>query len=309
MTLVLMKKGTGLLITIGCGLLLLVLLSAVVVAIPFAQLGQAAANVAQAALELQPHIFGPEENEYQTDAFMQPIVAYWRTLCHTASGSLCPLAASGNLQCVYFVAAAQWLAGNPLPALYNAQDFWPGYAHVPGWQEIPSPSSFPQAPHQPPEPGDLMVWQGGGHLERQTNGTQAEVEDGHIAVITGVQLPTAGHNGSMTLAQSNALPGASTVVLYPDYRVESWGGFAFNHIAYAGETVLGYLRSTASPTASPASTGGGGDLAASQALPHGVSFSTPYVSTAWKDAEAAGISPHAFVAQIQQESGFHPQAH
>jgi hypothetical protein len=301
----LLKKGKGLWITIGCcGLLLLVLLSGVV-AIPFAQLGQDAANVAQAALQLQQHIFGPEENEYHTDSFMQPIVAYWRTVCHTASGSLCPLAVSGNLQCVYFVAAAQWMVGNPLPALYNAQDFWPAYATMPGWQEIPSPSSFPHAAHQPPEPGDLMVWQGGEHREQQTNGTWQEVEDGHIAVITGVQLPSTGHNGLITLAQSNALPGASTVVLYPNYTVESWGGFTFNHISYGGETVLGYLRSTTSPL----STGGGGeDLAASQALPQGMTYSTPYVTAAWDDAEAAGISPHYFVAQIQQESGFHPQA-
>lgn len=296
----LLQKGKGLFITIVCGLVLLVLLFGVAAVLPFAQLGQRSSSVAQAALQLHAHIFGPEENEYQTDAFMRPIVAYWQTVCHTASGSLCSLAVSGNLQCVYFVAAAQWLAGNPLPELYNAQDFWPDYATMPGWQEIPSPSSFPHVAPQPPEPGDLIVWKGGAHLELQTNGTAQEVEDGHIAVITGVQLPSAGHNGLMTLAQSNALPGASTVILYPNYTVESWGGFTFNGISYAGETVLGYLRSTASAASISASS--------NQTLPKGITFSMPYVKTAWEDAQAAGISPHIFVAQIKQESGFRTTA-
>jgi hypothetical protein len=271
------------------------------------------AAVAQAALQLEQHIFGPLLNEYTpSDTFMRPVENYWLSLCHTAAGGLCSVATSGNLQCVEFVAAAQWLAGNPLPAIVNAENFWSIYAHQPGWQEIPSPSSFPHAAPQAPHVGDLMVWQGGAHLEQQDDGTWKEVEYGHIAVITQFVPPAKGsdgkmHDGLITIAEANALPAGRHLAIHPDYTVDSWGPITMGGIHYSGETVLGYLEATTPPT----SVGLEGTPPASgnaQSLPTGLSFSMPYVQEAWDDARAAGISPRSFVAQIRQESGFNPNA-
>lgn len=177
--------------------------------------------VAQAALALEQHIYGPEMNEYHDDAFMHPVIAYWQSLCHNVLGGLCSVAVSGNLQCVEFVAAAQWLAGNPLPAIDNAQDFWPAYAHEPGWREIPSPTSFPGAPPVAPQVGDLVVWQGGAHLEQQANGSFKNVSYGHIAVITKFVPPTRSTDGLIALGQANALAGAFSLAIHPDYTVQS----------------------------------------------------------------------------------------
>jgi hypothetical protein len=182
------------------------------------------------------------------------------------------------LQCVYFVAAAQWLAGNPLPAIYNAQDFWPAYAHLPGWQEIPIPHA--------PSIGDLIVWQGGLHQG---------IEDGHIAVVLAYQPPHGSTNGSITFAQANAVGTIATLTVFPGGSVASWTPFTFEGEQYGAESVLGYLHATAStPTTSPST------------LPSGLSFSTPYVQEAWNDALQTGLPPALFVRQIDQESGFHP---
>jgi soluble lytic murein transglycosylase-like protein len=43
-------------------------------------------------------------------------------------------------------------------------------------------------------------------------------------------------------------------------------------------------------------------------LPPGLSLATPYVQLAWDEAVAAGIPPGYFVRQINQESGFAPDA-
>jgi hypothetical protein len=271
------------------------------------------AAVAQAALQLEQHLFGPLLNEYTpSDAFLQRVESYWLSLCHTPSGGLCSVAVSGNLQCVEFVAAAQWLAGHPLPAIVNAENFWPIYVHEPGWHEIPSPSSFPHATPQAPQVGDLMVWQGGEHLEQQADGTWKEVEYGHLAVITQFEPPAKGtdgkmHDGHITVAEANALPAGRTLVIHPDYTVDPWGPITLGGIHYSGETVLGYLEATASPPTvglqdSPTPSGN------AQSLPTGLSFSMPYVQEAWDDARAASISPRSFVAQIRQESGFNPNA-
>lgn len=43
-------------------------------------------------------------------------------------------------------------------------------------------------------------------------------------------------------------------------------------------------------------------------LPTGITLATPYVQEAWNDADSADIPPGYFVRQIQQESGFDPNA-
>lgn len=258
--------------------------------------------VAQAALQLTTHLSGADANAYNpADAYMQPIMAYWKTLCHTATGVLCPQATSGDLQCVYFVAAAQWLAGNPLPTIYNAEDFWPAYAHEPGWQEIPVGHA--------PTVGDLIVWQGGRHLERQADGSLQTVEYGHIAVVVDFQAPTGGHNGSITIAQADAVGSLATLTVFPNETVQSWPAFTFQGASYSAESMLGYLQATdTGDNTAGVGTPGASTDAAALSLPAGLSPTAPYVQEAWMDAEDAGIAPGYFVRQIQQESNFNPNA-
>src|SRR5690349_3199109 len=118
----------GLLLLGGSLLAVFMLISMLCLAPMTSQINQqsSSAAVAQAALQLEQHLFGPLLNAYTpSDAFMLPVEHYWLSLCHTPSGGLCNVAVSGNLQCVEFVAAAQWLADHPLPAIVNAQNFWP----------------------------------------------------------------------------------------------------------------------------------------------------------------------------------------
>jgi CHAP domain-containing protein len=192
--------------------------------------------VADAALVLENHVSGARSNEYsQTDPFMSAVIEFWRKSCPGTNNGICSEAVSGNLQCVEFVTAAQWLAGDPLTVIRNGGDFWPAYSHLAGWQEIPSPSNRPGVPKQAPQPGDLMIWQGG--------------EFGHIAVVVHFQAPTGTKNGSVTVAEGNApgnrWPSAQstnagntyTMPVHPDYTVSTWSGFV----------VLGYIRRSTPP--------------------------------------------------------------
>jgi hypothetical protein len=253
---------------------------------------QQSTSVAQAALTLQDHIFGERANQYNADdPFMQPIISYWRSYCHNADGSLCSLAQSGNLQCVEFVSAAQWLAGDPLPKIDDAINFWTDYTQQPGWAAIPSPSEYPNLPFEPPNVGDLMIW--------RDDGPGA----GHIAIVVDYQAPTPTQNGTITVAEGNApgnrwqpfpspLPGNTyTMMVYPNGVVDTWPGYV----------VVGFLHHFAASTGLTASSN-------AQTLPVGLSFSTPYVKEAWDDALQAAIPPGFFVRQIQQESGFHLNA-
>jgi hypothetical protein len=252
--------------------------------------GTQSTSIAQAALTLQDHIFGARANEYNTsDQFMQPIISYWKRYCHNADGSLCSLAQSGNLQCVEFVSAAQWLAGDPLPRIDDAINFWSDYAQIPGWSEIPSPSDYSNLPFVPPTSGDLMIWRNEG--------------PGHIAIVVDYQAPTATQNGSITVAEGNApgnrwqpfpspLPGNTyTMPVSPNGVIATWPGYV----------VVGFLHHFAHASGQTADAG-------AQTLPAGLTFAVPYVQQAWGDALQADIPPGFFVRQIEQESGFHPNA-
>ncbi len=276
-------------------------------------------SIVTAARSLQAHVHGSRSNLYDIhDPFMQPILGYWAQSCPgNGPHGICALAESGNLQCVEFVTAAYFLAGDPLPAAPDAEQFWETYGHRPGWQQIRSPSAFPDAPKQAPNLGDLMVFRGGAHLE---NGHM--VEYGHIGIVVGFSAPSPSADGSIEIAQGNG-PGTKfpplsespwvasdksdntyIMTVHPDYTIDTWGPSSLNGAAYGGMTVLGFLHDV---TFAQKQTSVSLEAHA-QTLPQGLSFSMPYVLTAWNDAESVGIPPGFFVRQIEKESRFNPHA-
>ena len=284
-------------------------------------------SVANAALTIQSYLTGSHANEYvKQDPFMQKLEGYWKTYCQAPDGSLCGYATSGHLQCVEFVTAAQWLAGDPITDHPDAVTFWANYAQKAGWQEIESPSAFPNAPLTPPHLGDLIVWKGGGILQQQPNGTTTTVDAfGHIAVVVGWKAPSAVQDGSIEVAEANA-PGNKypaallnpytassqagntyTMVVHPNYQIDTWKQYtdSTTHITYAAETVLGFLHH-ATTLKTSVQIAQNGPYATT--LPPGKTLSDPYVQEAWNDAVSAGIPPGYFIRQIQQESGFNPAA-
>jgi hypothetical protein len=258
----------------------------------------ALSSVVASAQTLQQHVYGPLANQYDaTDPVFVRARAYWMQTC-TVGGKLCPEAQSGNLQCVLFVSAAFALAGDPLPALGNAVDFWTLYQGRAGWHQIGA-TAFPPSARGLPRPGDLMVWEGGAHLE---NGKR--VAYGHIAIVVHVVPPTSGHDGSITVAQANApgnlltksdLPGNFfTLPVHADLSVPGWSAFtSASGVAYGSYTVLGYLRQTTPQLL----------------LPAGLSGNNPAVEMARQAALSAGINVVLFLRQINQESGFDPKAY
>lgn len=256
-------------------------------------------SVVAAAETLQNHLYGPLANTYDvSDPVIERVVQYWLTSCGNGT-TLCPEARSGTLQCVLFVTGAFALGGDPLPVVGNAQDFWTLYQQRAGWQGIGA-SAAPPSARGLPAPGDLMVWQGGRHLE--AGGMK---EYGHIAVVVRVIPPTRGQDGAITVAQANA-PGnqfpqqnglagnVSTMPLHPDLGVDGWSAFTTAQgVAYGSYTVLGYLRQLGTPP---------------MQLPAGLARNTPYVAVAWQAAQQAGINGVFFLRQINAESGFDPQA-
>jgi hypothetical protein len=257
----------------------------------------ALSSVVASAQTLQQHVSGPLANQYDaTDPVLVRARQYWASTC-TVGGELCPEAQSGNLQCVLFVSAAFALAGDPLPALGNAVDFWALYQGRAGWSQIGATAS-PQAARGLPRPGDLMVWAGGEHLE---NGQS--VAYGHIALVVRVVRPAQGHDGAITVAQANApgnqlahrdLPGNFyTLPLHADLSVPGWSAFTTaSGVAYGSYTVLGYLRQ-ATPKL---------------LLPTGLPHNNAAVEMAQQAALSTGINVVLFLRQINRESGFDPKA-
>ena len=225
--------------------------------------------VVQAAFTMQAHLFGPRATLYDRD-FPQTVIAYWNSICHG-----CTEMQSGSLQCVMFVLGAYALAGQPLHIWGNAIDFWALYQRQPGWTEVPTGRGIPL-------PGDVLVWQGGAF--------------GHVAVVTSVVPPTSTQDGSVTVAEANApgnrFPGSAlpgnwyTMPIRPDLSFATWAGYR----------VLGF------PHQKITLADGAGEL------PPGLSLAMPLVRLAWDEAVAAGIPPGYFVRQINQESGFVPDA-
>jgi hypothetical protein len=224
--------------------------------------------VVQAATTMQAHLSGARATLYGRD-FPQAVTAYWNAICHG-----CTEMQSGSLHDVMFVLGAYALAGQPLHLWGNAIAFWTLYQQQPGWTEVPTGRGIPLP--------DVLVWQGGIF--------------GHVAVVLNVVPPTSTQAGSVTVAQANApgnrFPGSSqpgnwyTMPLRPDLSFVTWASYR----------LLGFLHPKISLS------DGAGEL------PPGLSLAMPYVQLAWDDAVAAGIPPGYFVRQINQESGFVPDA-
>jgi soluble lytic murein transglycosylase-like protein len=66
-----------------------------------------------------------------------------------------------------------------------------------------------------------------------------------------------------------------------------------------------FVASIMPVVSSPGTAGGTGGVTT---LPPGLSLTMPYVRLAWDDALQVGIPPATFVRQINQESGFRPDA-
>jgi hypothetical protein len=172
--------------------------------------------VVQAAEAMAPAMrLGPPDNydvAYDASApIMQQAIAYWSAICPG-----CGDWQNGELQCTMFAAAAYALAGQALPNTnLNAVDYWPAYAHLPGWVEIPSGTGLPN-------PGDLVIWSSpffGGV--------------GHMAVVTQVvPSPDGVHNGSLQFAEGNGPGALITFPLQPNLQIIPWKAY----------TTLGYIR-------------------------------------------------------------------
>ncbi|HEY7416499.1 MAG TPA: transglycosylase SLT domain-containing protein [Ktedonobacteraceae bacterium] len=120
-----------------------------------------------------------------------------------------------------------------------------------------------------PQPGDVIVF---------SSSTNAA---GHVGIVTNVDAHT------LTFAEANGPGPFVTFHMQENTPVITWPGFR----------VLGYLRYTSSETL-PRAKGG---------LPANLPSSV-YISLAAQDAQQAGIPVRLFVAQINQESGFNPNA-
>jgi CHAP domain len=208
------------------------------------------ALIAKAGVLLQDHVYGDYANTYNmNDPVIQQVLPYWIRTC---DGYWCPVIQSGNLQCVYFVAGVFYLAfpDDPLPMLYDAEKFWPNYAHMPGYKEIKS-TAYPASERGLPAVGDIVVWSGGGYVDS----TGKYVEYGHVAVVLKVDPPKNGKDGSMVVGEANS-PGNRwsgsksanagnwvTLKIHPDLSVETWPGYTDSNDVYHDALVVqGFIR-------------------------------------------------------------------
>lgn len=182
--------------------------------------------VVNAARTLVPFFYACGDGHYNcyTANFPAPVLHYLDDACGNPH---CPYAQSGNFQCVFFVLAVYYMAGQTLPAGPNAVDFWGVYQNALGWQEIPANGT--------PEPGDLAVFSG------PPSGPLANPA-GHIGIIIDVAVPASdGTGGFVELAQANGLKAVENLPLiqtnpgqtHAFFRVTAWSGY----------TLLGYIRS------------------------------------------------------------------
>jgi hypothetical protein len=256
----------------------------------FQQQGCVLAVMAQT---LEDHVWGPNLNIYDPgDLVLQKAYHKWLSDC---GGSMCSVMQPGNLQCVKFVEGVYELANNPLPFHHNAILFWSDYFHLAGWSEIKS-TLYPAAERGWPAPGDLMIW------ANENNGVpQLQNSDdfpGHIAVVVRVDQPDPKHGieGRVVVAQGNGpgnewaaskgLPGnLYSMRLNQDKSVETWSGFM----------VVGYIRHDTPPSGMPTLNQNDPNV-------------KTYLPVLLNAASTFGIPGGYYAAQIQQESGFNPNA-
>lgn len=209
--------------------------------------------------------------------FPQQVIQYGQATCPG-----CLAWQNDHFQCVVFVLAAYGTPGFPPPADWvhplamagNANVWWGEYgtasARSLGYVEVPASGHG-----LPLSPGDIMAWSGG--------------QDGHVSIVLGWIPPSPTGDGSITFAQANGEKPFQTLPIRPDYTIDTNDGY------WNGFMVMGYIHPIWLPPAIPAGT--------TQGLPQ-----SPYVQVAWNDAQQAGILPAIFVKQINQESGFNPNA-
>lgn len=234
----------------------------------------AAPAIVAVALQMAAHLHrcGPEDLDQCWDSgFPAQAIRYWQQECPG-----CAYWQNGNLQCVMLVTAAYALAGDPLPAVGNAEEFWRLYfrgSRV-GWEEIPDGEGLPL-------PGDILVLSSLGG-------------PGHVAVVVAVQWPTGSHVGELTIAQANGPGAINSFVLPATLRLQTWPGYR----------TLGYIRHVPPRTQTR-------EVQAVTKLiwqGHLPPAKLPYVQAAYQAAIEAGIPPLLFVRQINLESGFNPSA-
>jgi hypothetical protein len=186
---------------------------------------EAVVNAARALVQtLYPCGGRPQHYKCYTQNFPTNALEYLSAACGDPN---CPYAQNGNLQCVFFVLAVYYLAGQALPYGPDAIKFWATYQNLPGWSEIPANGA--------PEPGDIAIFSG------PLSGKFAN-PFGHVAIIIDVAVPgDNGKNGSIQLAQANGLQAVDNLPLertnadqdHPIWKVTAWPGY----------TLLGYIRS------------------------------------------------------------------
>lgn len=158
-----------------------------------------------------------------TAAFPGTVLQYLDDACGNPH---CPEAQNGNFQCVFFVLAVYYLAGQPLPFGPDAVKFWGVYQNAPGWLEIPANGA--------PEPGDIAVFSG------PLSGPFAN-PFGHVAIVIDVANPANnGTGGYIQEASANSLKAVDNLPLTQtnlgsDHAV-------FQVTAWPGYTLLGYIR-------------------------------------------------------------------
>jgi CHAP domain len=171
--------------------------------------------LAAQAISLSNSIYGNANDEYYADdPAMNPAVAYWKSVCQDADGTVCADAKSGNLQCVEFVAAVFAMSDDELPAINDANRLWSLYQNKAGWQEIPANAVQKQIPAL----GDMVTWSGG--------------QSGHLAMVVDVQPPTQGKDGSITVVQTEATDLFDTLTWHANGQIDSLKGY----------TLQGFIR-------------------------------------------------------------------
>ena len=122
-----------------------------------------------------------------------------------------------------------------------------------------------------------MAWGGGAY--------------GHVSIVLGWIPPANGKNGSLTFAQANGEKPIQTLPLLPDGTVDTHDGY------WNGFVVEAYIHPSWLPIVASALSAGLEHLPTSS-----------YVALARADALQADIDPDIYVRQINQESGFNPNA-
>ena len=177
--------------------------------------------------------------------------------------------ANGTFQCVSFVRGA-YSQVYPMQWTNDAFLLWSTYHHKAGWMEI---AATPQAETPTihlglPLPGDVVVMK--------------DPHAGHVGIVTAVLPPDAQGKREVLFANANSVSPFDQMTVGPDLVASAPRG-------WTSYVTWGYLRP--------------------MVVPHGRNIpQSPYVTVAQQDALKAGINPEWFVRQINEESGFHPDA-